>query len=230
MAFLLVEIHLLFIMLISYKFVFEAQFNMFFPNKHLFVHIPKTGGTSLEHAICKKYFEHEDDNKIEQLSYEQYTVHGHFNKKVKGQGGHPHSFISEYDHCLDIDDYVKFAVLRNPFDQLISLYNQLRKQAEIPSLDYFILGDKNLTMKNVDHYIDQYKFTHIDDELRLDKVFVFDRYHEAQDFVEQRFGVQIDRGKRLWKTEYTGESLSTDAKVHFESLYHQSIELYHRFL
>ena len=134
----------------------KAQFHMFFPNKHLLVHIPKTGGTSLEHAICKKYLEQEEDNKIDLLSYEKYTVHGHFKKKVKGQGGHPHSFISDYDQHLAIYDYVKFTVLRNPFYQLISLYNQLRKNADIPSLDYFILGDKNLTMKNVYHYIDQY--------------------------------------------------------------------------
>jgi hypothetical protein len=203
---------------------------MFFPNKHLFVHIPKTGGSSLEHAICKKYFDHEDDTQIEQRSYEQYTVHGYFNNRVKGEGGHPHSFISEYDQCLDIHSYFKFVVLRNPFEQLVSLYNQLRKNVSIPSLDYFVLGDKHLTIKNVAHYIDQYKFTHIDNELCIDKVFVFDRYHEAQDFVEQRFGVQIDREKRLWKTEYTGEELSTEAKIHFESVYHQSIDLYRRFV
>jgi hypothetical protein len=40
----------------------------------------------------------------------------------------------------------------------------------------------------------------------------------------------MDRAKRLWKTEYTGEKLSIEAKRHFESIYHQSIELYHRFL
>ena len=85
-------------------------------------------------------------------------------------------------------------------------------------------------MKQVDHYIDQYKFTHIDGELRADKVFVFDRYHEAQNFVEEKFNLKIDRDKKLWKTKYTGEALSTEAKSHFESVYHQSIELYNQFL
>ena len=120
--------------------------------------------------------------------------------------------------------------MRNPFDQVVSLYNQLRKQTPIPSLEHFILGDENLTIKNVSHYIDQYKFTHINGELRVDKVFVFDRYHESQDFIEERFNIIMDRAKRLWKTEYTGEKLSIEAKRHFESIYHQSIELYHRFL
>jgi hypothetical protein len=64
----------------------------------------------------------------------------------------------------------------------------------------------------------------------VDKVFVFDRYYEAQEFIEDRFNLKMDRAKRLWKTEYTGENLSIEAKHHFESIYHQSIELYHRFV
>ena len=203
---------------------------MFFPNKHLLIHIPKTGGSSLEHAIVSSYLEYVNDSQLEDLAYEQFSVHGHFANKVKGQGGHTHSFISEYDQFLNIDDYYKFVVLRNPLEQIVSLYNQLRKQTSIPSLEHFILGDENLTIKQVSHYIDQYKFTHINGELRVDKVFVFDRYYEAQDFIEDRFNLKMDRAKRLWKTEYTGEKLSIEAKHHFESIYNQSIKLYHRFV
>ena len=87
-------------------------------------------------------------------------------------------------------DYYKFVVLRNPFEQEVSLYNQIRVSANIPSLEHFILGEKNFTMKQVDHYIDQYKFTHIDGELMVDKIFVFDRYHEAQNFVEEKFNLK----------------------------------------
>jgi len=204
--------------------------NLFFPNKCLFIHIPKTGGSSLEHAIASKYLEGEPEGNIERQAYSKFTVHGHFEKREKGNGGHPHSFIKDYAEHLNIENYYKFVVLRNPFEQVVSLYNQIRVSANIPSLEHFILGDKNFTMKQVDHYIDQYKFTHIDGELMVDKIFVFDRYHEAQNFVEEKFNLKIDRDKKLWKTNYTGESLSVEAKTHFESVYHQSIELYNQFL
>ena len=203
---------------------------MFFPNKCLFIHIPKTGGSSLEHAIASNYLEGEQEGNIERMAYSEFTVHGHFEKQIFQNDGHTHSFIKDYAKYLNIKDYYKFVILRNPFEQVVSLYNQIRVSANIPSLEHFILGEKKFTMKQVDHYIDQYKFTHIDGELMVDKIFVFDRYHEAQNFVEEKFNLKIDRDKKLWKTNYTGESLSVEAKTHFESVYHQSIELYNQFL
>lgn len=225
---------------------------MFFPNNQLFIHIPKTGGTSLEFAICSKYFYEKidqeesekvyrefiaqsgfknlDRKKIEEMSYERFTINGHYRNLKKGQGGHPHSFISDYAEFLDINDYEKFVVLRNPFDQVVSLYNQIRKQVEISSLDDFILCNDKHNIEKYRHYIDQYAFTHIDGVLSVDKVFVFDRYHEAQDYVENIFDIQIDRSLRLWKTEYTEETISESSKIYFEDMYSQSIELYSQFI
>lgn len=225
---------------------------MFFPNNQIFIHIPKTGGTSLEFAICSKYFYEKidqeesekvyrefiaqsgfknlDRKKIEEMSYERFTINGHYRNLKKGQGGHPHSFISDYAEFLDINDYEKFVVLRNPFDQVVSLYNQIRKQVEISSLDDFILCNDKHNIEKYRHYIDQYAFTHIDGVLSVDKVFVFDRYHEAQDYVENIFDIEIDRSLRLWKTEYTEETISESSKIYFEDMYSQSIELYSQFI
>ena len=225
---------------------------MFFPNKHLFVHIPKTGGTSLEYAIASKYFYFKQDtdkeynpyqrllnkgqigkvnrSKIEEMSYDEFTINGHFRNLKKGQGGHPHSFICDYAEFLDINQYEKFVVLRNPYDQVVSLYNQVRKQVDISSLDDFILCNDKHNIEKYRHYIDQYTFTHIDGSLAVDKVFVFDRYQEAQDYVEEIFDITIDRSLRLWKTEYSGETLSESSKRRFEDMYSQSIELYNRFI
>ena len=225
---------------------------MFFPNNQLFIHIPKTGGTSLEFAISSKYFYDKinreeskedyrefinkngfqtlDKKKIEEMAYKAFTINGHFRNLEKGKGGHPHSYIRDYAEFLDISGYKKFAVLRNPYDQVVSLYNQIRKQVKISSLDDFVLCTDKHNIDKYRHYIDQYAFTHIDGSLSVDKIFIFDRYHEAQDYVEEIFGIKIDRSLRLWKTEYSGENLSDSSRRHFEDMYSQSIELLNRFI
>ena len=225
---------------------------MFFPNKKILVHIPKTGGSSLEYAISSKYFfeqqaldekektyrsfidQHGLKNvsrkKIEEMSYKKYTINGHFRNLKKGEGGHPHSYIEDYGEFLDLNDYEKFVILRNPFDQVTSLYNQLRKQVKIKSLNDFVMCNGKHNVKKYRHYIDQYAFTHINDQLYIDRVFVFDRYHEAQEYVEDSIGLKIDKSLRLWKTEHNGETLTESSRLYFEEIFHKSVELYNKYI
>lgn len=197
--------------------------------KTIFVHIPKTGGSSLEFAICKKHLP--ESSNLNEDSYKIFTIRGAMCCIEKNTPrGHPHSYISEYHKFLQINSYLKFTVLRNPFDQVTSLYNQMKSSMKIPSLEHFILSDEKNSFQNLNHYINQYEYTHLNGELAIDKVFVFDRYHEAQDFVEKQFDLKIERDKKLWATTYTGESWSKEMKNKFTSIHHQSIDLYHRFL
>ena len=195
----------------------------------IFVHIPKTGGSSLEFAICKKHLPESSD--LDTDSYELFTIRGGMNGIQKHTPrGHSHSYISEYHKFLQINSYLKFTVLRNPFDQVTSLYNQMKLLMKIPSLEYFILSDEKNSFQNLNHYINQYEYTHLNGELAIDKVFVYERYHEAQDFVEKQFDLKIDRDKKLWATTYTGEVWSKEMSDKFSSVHHKSIDLYHRFL
>lgn len=179
--------------------------------------------------MASKFVSSKTDIDAEYSAYRRFTINGHFKKLDKNNNGHPHSFIEDYNKYLNIDEYSKFVVLRDPFAQVRSLYNQLRKPAQIPSFNDFILNDRVLNFKRVNHYIDQYRFTHIENELAVDNVFTFNKYCEAQSFVENNFGIKIDRAKRLWKTDYTNEKLSKEANRTFEEVHWRSIELYNKY-
>lgn len=201
---------------------------LFEKNKAIFVHIPKTGGSSLEYAICSNLLK--TDINVEEKAYESFSIRGgKMGIQKLTPKGHTHSYISEYSQFVDLGDYLKFCVLRNPFDQVRSLYNQMKKPMSIPSLEHFIMADDQRSMRILDHYIDQHKYTHINDQLFIDKVFTFDRYAEAQYFVENYFNIQIDRNKKLWPTKYTSEIFTPEMTEKFKSVYYKSIELYNRF-
>jgi hypothetical protein len=202
---------------------------MFFPDKKIIlVHIPKTGGSSLESAICENSFGETD---LLGKVYEQFTIRGFFKKEKSGSPqGHRHSPISEYNDFLDLKEYSTFTILRNPFSQIISLHNQIKKWSKFETLEEFVLSDKGHNVKQLSHYIDQYKFTHINNELKVNNVFVYDRYHEAQEFVEDTFKIKINRDKRLFKTEYDGSKFNEEMTKKIESLYRSSIDLYQKFL
>tara|TARA_R110000824_G_scaffold286698_4_gene474838 strand:+ start:2469 stop:3206 length:738 start_codon:yes stop_codon:yes gene_type:complete len=66
--------------------------------KLLFVHIPRTGGSSVE-----KFFNYECD------------------KKWRSHNAQ-HCTLEEYSDGYDLDDYFKFTIVRNPWDRLLSWY------------------------------------------------------------------------------------------------------------
>lgn len=87
--------------------------------RFLFIHIPKTGGNSIQ-SILQKYSEDE----LTQLATHQDGIErfGIQNEKYKYN---KHSTLTEYKKILEPNLYkslFKFTVVRNPWDRMISYY------------------------------------------------------------------------------------------------------------
>ncbi|MFC1908578.1 sulfotransferase family 2 domain-containing protein [Chloroflexota bacterium] len=86
--------------------------------RFLFIHMPKTGGNSIQ-TILKEYSE---DKFIAGGTRDGINRFGIENEKY---GTVKHSTLSEYESALEPELYnslFKFAVIRNPWDRMVSLY------------------------------------------------------------------------------------------------------------
>lgn len=143
-------------------------------HRFLFVHIPKTAGNSIQN-ILRDYSEDEIVAGGGQDGLERF--------EVRSAGGNleKHSTLGDYDRELGAEALAglfKFAVVRNPWDRLISFYfsphrreaswspRKFRKFVEKevkPLRDYFTLGERDgaSPFDNVDFIV---RFENLNDD------------------------------------------------------------------
>ena len=84
----------------------------------LFIHIPKTGGTSLEEYLKRKYTQTLFSTyKINNLLFEKYKMYGVFLQHLM------YKEIYQYKEIVDIDfnENLKIiTIVRNPYDRIVS--------------------------------------------------------------------------------------------------------------
>lgn len=92
------------------------------PNTNwVFIHIPKTGGTSIRHSLQKAHY------KLEKFRVEETDLRKVFRFAKKENPTH----IKLYEYPLigvDYENYKYFAQVRNPFTRLVSVYFFLQQQ------------------------------------------------------------------------------------------------------
>ena len=85
-------------------------------HKCIFIHIPKTGGTSIENVL------RQDKSK-----------------------GSDHRLLHEYSHYSVFNSYFKFAIVRNTYDRIWSLYS------------YYSSGGNQQNLQTITDYYHHYK-------------------------------------------------------------------------
>ena len=92
-------------------------------NKFLFIHIPKTGGNSIQ-TVLNRYSDDEITVNGVVIKNSEQTHLDRFGVKYKDFELGKHSSLKEYNEAIgnEIDGLYKFATIRNPWDRAVSFY------------------------------------------------------------------------------------------------------------
>lgn len=151
--------------------------------KCIFVHIPKTGGQSVEHVFLNLH-NLDWDNRSPLLLR-------HNDDPKRGPERLAHLTASEYVDCEYIsqdqfDAYYKFAFVRNPFSRLVSAYKFRKYHMKMNFKDFVISGlpAKNYYSGAYRHIIPQYDYIYNEkDELLVDFVGKLENFQNDFDVI-----------------------------------------------
>jgi len=187
-----------------------------YPNdyKCIFIHIPKTAGTSIVKSLFNcvsrhtPYFEYQKANKQK------------------------------------FDDYFKFCFVRNPWDRLLSTYLFLKKGglnaqdekwaknniSQYETFNEFVTSWVNETniMQWIHFYPQHYFVCDGDLNIMVDYVGRQERIDEGYDFVCKKLGMENNLLSKVNTTQHKHYSFyySEEAKQIVEKVYHKDIELF----
>jgi len=194
---------------------------MLYPNpqiyhhlKTIFVHVPKTAGTSIERRLRQT------------------------DKDVVGGHTTALAYRKEYP---EFASYFKFAVVRDPVDRFISAYSYLRQMPvsaalrnqivhNCQSMDQFAAKARasSRTLANIIHLLPQHQFVcGRNGEILADSVYRFENLENAWREICGRLGIRpeplaiLNPSRRIAKEEVTEEVLSL-----VRNLYARDFELF----
>jgi hypothetical protein len=139
--------------------------------KTIFVHIPKTGGTSIEAMF----------------GFAEYDKFGKLIKDKVGKGKHwgAEEYYKEWAEFYN--NYFKFTIVRNPWERDLSLYSMMRGQLKYRHLNFkqFV---QRVIQKNLEYEHPQFKniifrnqvdyLTH-DNALHIDRIIRYETLNES---------------------------------------------------
>jgi hypothetical protein len=150
----------------------------------IFIHIPKTGGTSIEYKLNLGHIE----NGFE----------------IKDNIAYQHSDCNYYKSLFGeekFNKYLKFTIVRNPYTRIISDFFYLPlenvgfkgNQTFDDFLEYIEVVIKNNNFNEnlySNHFKPQYMYICDNNySIKVDKLFYFEKYHEIDEFLLKNFDI-----------------------------------------
>lgn len=163
---------------------------MYDPDKKiLFVHIAKTGGSSISHYYAQSKFPDAPKNAD--------ILHPKFIRKyLMVNQPHPHCGIKKYEKILNLDEYYKFAVIRKPIDYIHSIYYEWPQAYTKKSFKDFILS-KEFVEKiptQVSHLLNS------KNEIDINKLYKFENLDNVFRFIDIKFQNKNNESLHIQKT------------------------------
>lgn len=165
-------------------------------HKCIFIHIPKTGGTSIENALGV-FGDWKEQNTC--------TMFGKINSEELRRLSHPSNFLQHITAStlkkidrISFDDYYKFSFVRNPWDRFVSSYsnkdpdlvdraeNQGIKLSDATFEEYVYLTE------NIKHPHLSSQFEYLfgeDGECIVDFIGRFEKIEEDFELVREKIGI-----------------------------------------
>lgn len=184
-----------------------------YEDKYIFIHIPRTGGTSIEYVLNN-------------------------NKPIPVATGIQHwKYIDYINNISNIEKYYIFSVIRNPWDRLLSIYNEPNNPfiVENQTFNNWInqfsnIGNRNILMSQYSYLIDQNgwiragtpRYNYKDD---INYICKFENLQEDFDIVCDRLNIKNKKLSHINKTNhihYT-DIYTDESKKIVENLYYDDI-------
>lgn len=176
------------------KFVYNPFNKIMIDNQILFVHIPKTGGTSISTALFGK------------------------------DAGHPYLYQFYFANKNYTKAFYKFCVVRNPYDRLVSTYfhfttntinpiiKKLWDNFKINSFEELVLKMEDpvffIKLTSIIHFVPQHEMISYKD-LQMDRIFKFENF----DNVEQELNAHLK------DTQISLKKLNSSKRTSYQDYY-----------
>lgn len=200
--------------------------------KVIFIHIPKTGGQTILRMLLPPEIKN-----FGNINYEYIMGHDIKNNKTLVHATYKEFLeITERDHA-DYEDHFKFAMVRNPWDRVVSLWAKNAKKHGCSFGRFVGLIENKDYGKLKKFFINEYiamvmsrpqsDFLLIDGEIKLDKIYYFEDYENEIKKLQKKIGIDVTFGHtNKSKHDHYSEYYNSRLVRRVAKIYQKDIELF----